>query len=182
MKNLFIKFISFLVLAYYKYLRGFNLKLGKNIICNHKLVIKGKGLIVIHDNVNLWAHNEKTRLETYSKKALIKIGKNTRINGVVIQSRKKVIIRKDCIIGSANIMDNDFHHLDPKKRRQTKNIPTKPVIINKNVWIAGQAAVLKGVTIKENSVVGFRAVVTKDVPKNVVVNQLPCKISKSFQP
>ena len=180
MKLIIIKFISFLVLFYYKYIRGFNLKIGNNVVCNHKLVIKGPGQVIIRDNVNLWAHSEKTRLETYSKKALIKIGSNSRINGAVIQARKKVIIKKDCIIGSANIMDNDFHHLDPKKRKQTNNIPTKPVIIEKNVWIAGQAAVLKGVTIGENSVIGFRAVVTKDVSENVVVAGNPVKVVKRW--
>ena len=41
---------------------------------------------------------------------------------------------------------------------------------------------LKGVTIGENSVVAARAVVTRDVPANVVVAGNPAKVVKELDP
>jgi len=48
------------------------------------------------------------------------------------------------------------------------------------VWAGGQSAILKGVTIGENSIVGFRAVVTRDVPPNVVVAGNPAGVVKEL--
>ena len=45
---------------------------------------------------------------------------------------------------------------------------------------AGQSAVLKGVTVGQNSVVGFRAVASEDVPPNVVVAGNPAKVVKQL--
>ena len=59
-------------------------------------------------------------------------------------------------------------------------VRSEPVVIERNVWIAGQAAVLPGVRIGENSVVGFRAVVTSDVPPGVVVAGNPARIVREL--
>lgn len=52
----------------------------------------------------------------------------------------------------------------------------KPVIIEDYVWIAARATVLPGVTIHKGDVVACGAVVTKDVPENVIVAGVPAKI------
>ena len=41
----------------------------------------------------------------------------------------------------------------------------RPVVIESNVWIGGGAIILPGVTIGDNAIIGFGAVVTRDVPK-----------------
>ena len=56
------------------------------------------------------------------------------------------------------------------------------VTIKKNVWIGMGATICPGVTIGENSVVAAGAVVTKDVPDNVVVGGVPAKIIKTLDP
>jgi acetyltransferase-like isoleucine patch superfamily enzyme len=53
------------------------------------------------------------------------------------------------------------------------------VIICGNVWIAPKATIMKGVTINSGSVVSYQAVVTKDVPSNVIVGGIPAKVIKS---
>lgn len=55
-----------------------------------------------------------------------------------------------------------------------------PIRVEENAWLAGQSAVLKGVTVGKNSVVGFRAVVSEDVPSNVVVAGNPARIVKEL--
>jgi maltose O-acetyltransferase len=54
-----------------------------------------------------------------------------------------------------------------------------PVTIGHNVWIGGRAVINPGVTIGNNVVIASGAIVTKDVPDNVVVGGNPAKIIKS---
>lgn len=56
----------------------------------------------------------------------------------------------------------------------------KPIWIEDNVWIGGGAIVMPGVRIGMNSVVGAGAIVTKDVPPNVVVAGNPARIIKNI--
>jgi len=168
-------FIFYFTLRYQK-----KISWGKNIIINHKFSFSGKGKVIIGDNVNLWAHAEKNIFQTYSSEAVICIGENSRINGGFFQCREKITIGKNCLVGSCHLMDTDFHHADPQKRFDTENVPTKKIIVGDNVWLAGQSAVLKGVEISDNSIVAFRAVVTKSVPENSVVAGNPAKVVKEF--
>ena len=71
------------------------------------------------------------------------------------------------------------HALAPSERRSY--IEAKPILIEKNVWIATGATILGGVTVGENSVVGAGAVVTKDVPPNSFVAGVPAKIIRSLE-
>ncbi len=71
------------------------------------------------------------------------------------------------------------HALDPSQRRAW--IEAKPIVIQKNVWIATGATILGGVTVGENSVVGAGAVVTKDVPPNVFVAGVPATVIRPLE-
>ena len=54
------------------------------------------------------------------------------------------------------------------------------VVIEENAWIGIGAIICPGVTIGRNAVVAAGAVVTKDVPDNVVVAGVPAKIIKKI--
>ena len=54
--------------------------------------------------------------------------------------------------------------------------------IGDNVWLGDHCVILKGVTIGENSVVGANAVVSRDVPANVVVAGNPARVVKQLDP
>ena len=55
------------------------------------------------------------------------------------------------------------------------------IIIGNDVWIGFEAVILSGVTIGDGSIIGTRAVVTKDVPPYTVVGGIPAKpIKKRF--
>ena len=66
------------------------------------------------------------------------------------------------------------HSIDPEQR--SKGISTsKPVTIEKDVWIGSNSVICGGVTIGEGSVIGAGSVVTKSIPANVVALILfPC--------
>lgn len=121
------------------------------------------------------------------------IGDFSLLNGAMIMANDRIEIGKHCLISwNVGIADSDFHPLDAAQRRldtmalapfykdrpPRPDIGAKPVFIKDNVWIGFNAVILKGVTIGENSIIAAGAVVTKDVPANVVVAGNPGVIVK----
>lgn len=114
----------------------------------------------------------------------INYGKNTRIG-------KNVFINFDCVfldLGGITIEDNvqiaprvsllsEGHPLSAQDRH---SLVPGHILIKKNAWIGSAATILPGVTIGENSIVAAGAVVTKDVPDNVIVGGVPAKIIKTI--
>ncbi|WP_316838402.1 sugar O-acetyltransferase [Pedobacter gandavensis] len=108
-----------------------------------------------------------------------KIGKNVFINHACsFLDMGGITIEDEVLIGPRVNLVTENHPLDPADRRA---LVTKPILIKRNAWIAAGATILPGVTIGENSVVAAGAVVSKDVPDNVVVAGIPAKIIKSIQ-
>lgn len=77
------------------------------------------------------------------------------------------------------LTDSDWHGLYDRIDRDPE---VRPIVLADNVWVGDHAVVLKGVTIGENSVVAANAVVTKDVPANVVVAGNPAQVVKTLDP
>lgn len=126
---------------------------------NWKFRFSGKGKLVIGREANLWSHGEVNSFATFHPGAVIQIGARTRVNGVTIQSKVRVKIGDDCLVGSCMLIDTDFHSLDPDRRNDPSLVKSAPIVVGNKVWLAGQSAVLKGVTIGDGATVGFRAVV-----------------------
>lgn len=168
-------------LAWYRFRLGERVQFGPNFVTNGSLVIKGPGRVIFGNDINAWSHAEKNVFITFTPNSLITVGSGTRLNGAGIQAYTSVTIGPRCILGSTVIIDSDFHPLDPARRHDPDApMSSAPIKIGENVWIGGQSAVLKGSTIGENSVVGFRGVVTGNVPANVVVAGNPAKVVKQL--
>ena len=75
------------------------------------------------------------------------------------------------------ITDSDWHGIYDRTKRGEEICP---VHIENNVWLGDGAKVLKGVRIGENSIVGAGAIVSRDVPANVVVAGNPAEIVKQL--
>lgn len=56
---------------------------------------------------------------------------------------------------------------------------TKPIVIGNDVYIGNNVIILPGVKIGNNVVIGAGAVVTKDIPNNVVIGGVPARILKT---
>ncbi len=93
------------------------------------------------------------------------------------------------------LMDTYRVPLDPHERRKElelvptralrlacADVPTKPIRIERNVWIGFDVCVLPGVTIGEGSIVGARSVVTMDVPPFTIVAGNPARIIRKLEP
>jgi len=72
------------------------------------------------------------------------------------------------------IMDGDYHLED------TRTSAPRPIFISDNVWIGYGCAIMKGVHIGENSIIGINSVVIKDVPANVIVAGNPARVIKNL--
>lgn len=55
-----------------------------------------------------------------------------------------------------------------------------PIHIGKNCWLGAGVIVVPGVTIGDNSVIGAGAVVTKDIPANVVAVGTPARVLRKI--
>lgn len=69
------------------------------------------------------------------------------------------------------------HDFNPQNRSTTL---CKGVKIGKRVWIGVNATILPNVSIGENSIITAGAVVTKNVPPNVIVGRNPAKIIREL--
>ena len=106
----------------------------------------------------------------------IRVGKNVFINsGCCFQDQGGVEIGDNCLIGHMVVFATLNHDLSPDKRA---NMCPAPIRLGKNVWVGSHATLLAGVTVGDNAVIAAGAVVTKDVPANVVVGGVPAKILK----
>ena len=112
-------------------------------------------------------------------KGELKIGKYCFITpGVRIMAAESIEIGDACMFAhGAYISDADWHGIYDRSDPVGK---TKPIILKENVWIGDSAIVCKGVTIGENSIIGAGAVVTKNIPANVVAAGNPAKVVKNL--
>jgi acetyltransferase-like isoleucine patch superfamily enzyme len=79
-------------------------------------------------------------------------------------------------IWAHNICIQTGNHV-PGKLNQYK---VNSIKIGRNCWIGNGAAILAGVTLGDNVVVGANSVVTKSFPNNVVIAGVPAKIIKEI--
>jgi acetyltransferase-like isoleucine patch superfamily enzyme len=100
--------------------------------------------------------------------------------GSRISASDEIILGDGVMLANgAYVTDSDWHTIYDRMVRQET---ATPVHIGNNVWLGDHSTVLKGVTIGDNSVVAARAVVTRDVPANVVVAGSPAKVVKELDP
>jgi acetyltransferase-like isoleucine patch superfamily enzyme len=144
------------------------------------LRLSGPGRIRIGDDCNAWVRAEANVLATFSADAVITVGDNVRLNGAGIQSASSVTIGNDCILGSCTVVDTDHHGVGVDRRQPGAAVASSPIVIEDNVWIAGMATVLKGVRIGKDSVVGYGAIVSADIPAGVVVAGNPARVVRNL--
>ncbi|WP_346618984.1 sugar O-acetyltransferase [Blastococcus montanus] len=94
--------------------------------------------------------------------------------GLVALDVAPITIGDDVQIGPNVQLLTPTHPVAAEPRRQ-KWEAARPIVIGDNVWLGGGAIVLAGVTIGANTVVGAGAVVTRDLPADVVAVGNPAR-------
>ena len=109
------------------------------------------------------------------------IGARTFANwGLICLDVGKITIGDDVQIGPNVQLLTATHPVEPEPRRN-KWEGSLPITIANNVWLGGGVIVCPGVTIGENTVVGAGAVVTKDLPSNVLAVGNPAKVIRTIE-
>jgi maltose O-acetyltransferase len=110
------------------------------------------------------------------------VGARTFVNfGLVCLDVATVTIGGDVQIGPNVQLLTPTHPVEPGPRRD-KWESAKPIVIGDNVWLGGGVIVGPGITIGENTVVGAGAVVTRDLPANVVAVGNPARVIRQLAP
>jgi acetyltransferase-like isoleucine patch superfamily enzyme len=109
----------------------------------------------------------------------IRVGERVFINqNCTIYDLAEIRIGDDVMIGPNVNIISAGHPLEPSRRRTA--VVGKPIVIERNAWIAAGATIIGGVTVGENAVVAAGSVVTKDVPPNTLVGGNPAKAIRSI--
>lgn len=108
------------------------------------------------------------------------IGDHTRIwSAVGIKIGNHVLISH-----STNIHDNDAHPQSAPARRchvvaglnpDMTEVDMAPIVIEDDVWIGFNAAIMKGVTIGKGAIIGAATMITKDVPPYAIMVGNPAR-------
>jgi acetyltransferase-like isoleucine patch superfamily enzyme len=109
----------------------------------------------------------------------IRVGRNVFVNqNCTFYDLGGLDIADDVMIGPNVNIITAGHPVEPAQRRAVT--VGKPIAIERNVWIAASATIIGGVTVGENSVVAAGAVVTRNVPANVLVGGNPARVIRSI--
>lgn len=95
----------------------------------------------------------------------IKIGKGTTVGSmymVCMGNANSITIGEGCMLAdNVEIWATDSHAILDLQGNLLN--PSKPVKIGNHVWIGKQAAIMKGVSIGDNAIVGMRSLVTNNI-------------------
>lgn len=150
--------------------------------------IRGKSGIAFGKQLTTGYH---CRFEAHNKDENVSLhfGNNIQINDFVhIAALKEVRIGNNVLIAS-KVFITDLEHgsyigneddADPCSIVKDRQLSSKSVVIEDNVWLGEHVSVLPGVTIGENSIIGANSVVTKSIPANSIAVGIPAKVIKQF--
>jgi acetyltransferase-like isoleucine patch superfamily enzyme len=141
--------------------------------------IDNKGQLLVGNRVRLSSKIATLELAT-GPKGVLEIGDGTYINyGCSIAATQSICIGPECNIGTyVIIMDNDFHRLEPERRKETP--ASDPIILEDNVWLGARVIVLPGVRIGCGSVIGAGSVVTQNIPPRSLAAGVPARVIRSL--
>jgi acetyltransferase-like isoleucine patch superfamily enzyme len=109
----------------------------------------------------------------------ISVGRNVFVNqNCTFYDLGGLDIADDVMIGPNVSIITTGHPIESSQRRAF--VIGKPIVIERNVWIAAGATIIGGVTIGENSVVAAGSVVTRDVQPNALVGGNPARLIRSI--
>lgn len=149
-------------------------------ICNPNMISLGRNIIF-----NKYCSLEFHKGNSSDINAIgITIGNNCNFGKYTkITSSNKIFIGDGLLTGQFVLITDNSHgeniHIESLLRPEQRKIFSKgPVIIGNNVWIGDKVSVLPNVKIGNGVIVAANAVVTKNVPDNVIVAGNPAKIVK----
>lgn len=194
--------LLFFLYHFQMFMRELNWLLYKNKITSDGKAIMSFGAGIIgQSNKSQVILGKNVRLSgwlTLLENGKITIGDYSLIgNKTVIQAWENVTIGSFVMVSpEVWIQDNNSHSIYAQDRLvdmlgsrdfnsigiDTTEAVKKPITIGDHVWIGRRAMIFKGVTIGDRAVVAAGAVVTHDVPPDMIVAGNPAVVVKKISP
>ena len=152
---------------------------GLEVIGPQHLSFSGMRL-VLGRHVHMMAlRDAPIRLAVFEGMGRVTIGDHVLINpGARIVSAEAIEIGSNCMLAMhCHLSDADWHDTHHRIYAPGK---TAAIKLGSNVWLGDSVKVLKGVTIGDNTIVGAGAVVTKDLPANVMAGGNPARVLQAL--
>jgi acetyltransferase-like isoleucine patch superfamily enzyme len=127
----------------------------------------------IGDDFKIWAAHRKT---VVSGGGRIRIGDRCFLNsGTVLIAVEEVVLGDDVALANeVMVIDSNSHGVEGRQHVQA------PIRIGDGCWIGNRAIVLPGVILGRRVLVAAGAVVTRDVPDDVLVAGNPARVVRSL--
>ena len=156
--------------------KGNSVHLNGCDLYNSTIYLRGGGLsLVIEKEVQL----ENIRIKIIGNSNVVRIGVGTTMGGGNIVCGGKEIsvnIGEKCVIADGvDIWSTDTHSIIQEGK--LVNAP-KSIHIGNHVWIGKDVAILKGVSVGDDAVIGMRSTVTRDIAPGTLSVGSPARIIK----
>lgn len=159
-----------------------NLKIGKNVrLCRDARIDAVNGAIYLGDNVMIGDRG----VVLIANGAAITLESEVHISGnshIAAYGSGDISIGKNTLLGPNCIVISQNHGVNDITRPiKYQVVPGEPIVINENVWLAANVAVLPGAKINSGSVIGANSVVTKKscIDENCIYAGNPVKFLRS---
>lgn len=147
------------------------------LLSNTKIIINGNNCEVIIDKLVRFMGPTSISI---SDGGSLYVKENAGIRGVNMEigGGKSIVIGSLCMFSygitlrnydSHKVIDLETHHISNK---------AEDIVLGNHVWICKNVTILKGVTVGDNSILGYGSIVTRDVPHNTIAAGIPAKIVK----
>lgn len=154
-------------------------------------VIRARDVEIIGPNITAGRHVHINAARGYPVKLCVwfegtRLGKIDVGDYVLISPGSQIISSIGISIGAGTMLasqvyisDSDWHGTYD---RTTEAGQAAPIAIEENVWLGLRSVVAKGVRIGRNSIIGAGAVVTHDIPPNVIAAGNPATVKRELDP
>lgn len=148
-----------------------------SVLINAKVEIHGNNHHVL---IASGAYLEGTHIVVEDNHCVLSIGKNTFIGPshlAVTEDECQLVIGNECMISShVQVRTGDSHAIFDFNGQRINAAAN--VRIGNMVWLGEGCKVLKGVTLKDDTIVSTGSIVTKSFEGNVLIGGVPAKILK----
>lgn len=152
------------------------IRIGDNVVIDDNCVLDAKGEtnqgITIHNGVFI---GRGTILTCHNGDIVLEDNVNIGFN-CVISSLSRIVIKKNHLMAAFCYLvggDHDSDRTDIPVLMQGRS--SKGIMVEENVWLGAGVAILDGVTVGRDSIIGAHAVVNKDVPEFAIAAGVPAK-------
>lgn len=103
------------------------------------------------------------------------VGNDCHFNGVKILGQGRVVIRDNFHSGPDLLILTTYHDYTKGDLPYGKDLISKEILIESNVWVGRGVIILGGVKLGEGCIVQAGSVVSSDVPRMAIVGGNPAK-------